>query len=269
MRPWSQPLLWSHPSTGGTSTTWNPADKSANITLSNGNLTATNGASAGDNGVRSVTSKSTGKYYVEFTITGVLSGADTGIGIATGSAPLTIGATSTGGFICYPGTGNIYFNGSFTGVTPGGSTGIGTVWCMAIDLVNSKGWFRINGGNWDGSGTDNPATNTGGINIATLFPTNAAYAFFCANANAAGVTANFGTSAFSFTVPSGFSAWGAADVPAFAVPTAAFPRVACSTLCAFDPSTAISTTVSNGGLTATSVGVITGGNQGVQVYAVE
>ena len=55
----------------------------------------------------------------------------------------------------------------------------------------------------------------------------------------------------------------------FAVPTAAFPRVACSTLCAFDSSTAISTTVSNGGLTATSVGVITSGNQGVQVYAVE
>jgi hypothetical protein len=98
---------------------------------------------------------------------------------------------------------------------------------MAIDLVNSKGWFRINGGNWDGSGTDNPATNTGGINIATLFPTNAAYALFCANNNAAGVAANFGTSAFSFTVPSGFSAWGAADVPAFAVPTAAFPRVQC------------------------------------------
>ena len=208
MRPWSQPLLWPHPSTGGTSTTWNPADKSVNITLSNGNLTATNGATAGDNGVRSVTSKSTGKYYVEFTITGVLGGPDTGIGIATSSAALTIGATSTGGLICYAGTGNIYFNGSFTSISTGGSTGIGTVWCMAIDLANSKGWFRINGGNWNGSGTDNPATNTGGINIATLFPTNAAYAFFCANANAAGVTANFGGTAFSFTVPSGFTAWG-------------------------------------------------------------
>jgi hypothetical protein len=134
---------------------------------------------------------------------------------------------------------------------------------MAIDLVNSKGWFRINGGNWDGSGTDNPATNTGGINIATLFPTNAAYALFCANNNAAGVTANFGTSAFSFTVPSGFSAWGAADVPAFAVPTAAFPRVACAiTPITWDPTTALNTTLSSGNLVATNTGT-TGTNQGV------
>ena len=192
----------------GTSSTWSTSDKSTNITLSNGNLTATNGATS-DNAVRSAASRSTGKYYVEFTVTGALVGADTGLGIATSAAVLTsFGSNATQGVACFAGAGQIWFNGSPTGVSSSGTNIIGTVWSIAVDLVNSKIWFRTNATAWNGSGTDNPATNTGGTNIAALFPTNAAYAIFCSNGSAAGITANFGGSAFSFTPPSGFTAWG-------------------------------------------------------------
>jgi len=44
---------------------------------------------------------------------------------------------------------------------------------------------------------------------------------------------------------------------------------AATTSCAFDPSTALSVSLSNGGLTATSVGIIISGNQGARVYAAE
>lgn len=52
------------PGGGGTGTTWNPLDKNANITLSNGNLTATGAIGGSWRAVRGIASASTGiKYY--------------------------------------------------------------------------------------------------------------------------------------------------------------------------------------------------------------
>lgn len=49
--------------------TWNPSDKSANVTLSNGNLTATQSSSAGTNSmVRGTSGKSTGNLYFEVSL---------------------------------------------------------------------------------------------------------------------------------------------------------------------------------------------------------
>jgi hypothetical protein len=194
-------------------TAWNPADQSANIILSNSNLTATISTGATDNAVRSTKSHATsGKYYAEFTANfGAAPGADTGVGIATSTAVLTsVGATSTNALLCYV-SGNIYFNGSFTFTNVGGGITSGVI-CMAIDLDNKTSWFRLNNGPWNNPNAGaNPATNTGGNSISAVFSgSTAAYAIFTANynANVPAITANFGATAFSFAVPSGFVAWG-------------------------------------------------------------
>jgi phage gp46-like protein len=188
-----------------TASTWSTTDISSGITLSNANLTATSGSTA-DKGVRSTTSRSTGKYYVEFTNTS-WAGADTGAGIATSSATLAaIGLAGAGGFVTFT-SGAIYFNGSNTGINTGFSNSATTV-CMAVDLGNMRGWFRTANNNWNNSGTANPATNTGGIDISALFATNPAFLLFCSNGSGANATINLGGSAFTYTAPAGFTAWG-------------------------------------------------------------
>jgi hypothetical protein len=213
MQPWSQPLLWQGGAVAGPGTcTWNPADASANIILSNLNLTATISSGATDNAVRSIPFHATsGKYYAEFTANfGAAPGSDTGVGIATSTAVLTsVGATSTNALLCYV-SGNIYFNGSFTFTNVGGGITSGVI-CMAIDLDNKTSWFRLNNGPWNNPNAGaNPATNTGGNSISAVFSgSTSAYAIFTANynSNAPIITANFGSSAFSFLMPAGFAKW--------------------------------------------------------------
>jgi hypothetical protein len=83
----------------------------------------------------------------------------------------------------------------------------GTVGGIAVDLDNRKIWFRkAPAGNWNNSGTADPATNAGGVTIpaGTMVP------FVTFGAAAAGFvwTANFGASTFTGAVPSGFtSGW--------------------------------------------------------------
>ncbi|HXI76319.1 MAG TPA: hypothetical protein VNH21_04250, partial [Steroidobacteraceae bacterium] len=79
--------------------------------------------------------------------------------------------------------------------------------CFAVDLVNSRIWVRRDSDNWNNSGTADPSTNTGGINISALFPTNNAFAVASFQGTTQQATINFGASAFSFTVPGGFSRW--------------------------------------------------------------
>jgi hypothetical protein len=186
-------------------TTWSASDKSANIVLSNANLTVTNSTGA-DGGVRASASFS-GKVYFEYTATN-LTGGNTGVGIATTAANLTvIGAVGVGGVMTYA-SGNTYFNGASVGSI--GSPG-NTV-CVAIDIPNGLYWARgcPSGiaGNWNNSGTANPATGAGGFNISGLFPTNAVFACTASNSTSSNITANFGATAFAQAVPAGFSAAG-------------------------------------------------------------
>ncbi len=188
--------------------TWNPADKSANITLSGGNLIA-QATNTTDGAVRGTVSRNAGKLLVEYIFPSAL-GTDTGAGIANSSAVLgSVGVNATNAFILFS-SGNIWFNGSFTGISSTltiGSAGN----CMAIDFGNSRGWFRSGTGNWNGSGTPNPSTNTSGINISTLFPSTAAFPVTSSNVASNPITINVGASAFSSctgATVSGFSAWG-------------------------------------------------------------
>jgi hypothetical protein len=206
------PLLGAGPGTGGvavTYTTLNPSDKASNVTLSNGNLTTTFGT-ASDGAVRSVSSKTSGKYYVEFTPGATWSGADCGFGIALASANITsMGSTVANCAFVYAGTNPpVWYNTVFTGVNLQ-SSGLGTLVRMAVDLDNKKLWFNnpSNGTRWNSSGTDDPATNTGGVDISALFPGAGAFVAICANQSGASATVNFGSSAFAQSVPSGFTGW--------------------------------------------------------------
>jgi len=162
--------------------------------------------------VRSFNSFSSGKHYFEITIGATYTGGDTGPGICTSAANInTVGVNATQGFIVYP-SGNIYYNGSVQGIATG-AIATNDVLQFAVDLTNKRIWVRINRGgtlfNWNGTVGADPATNTSGFDISSLFTSNAAYPFqaFGPSASGSTSTANFGGSAFASSPPSGFTDW--------------------------------------------------------------
>jgi hypothetical protein len=183
-------------------TNWNPGDKSSSITLSNSNLTAT--GTAGFAGVRAVSGHSSGKYYFELTVT-TWANASTAVGIALSTANLgNFPIGSVGSAIVYN-SGIVWVNNVNMGNSPMGNFPNGSIIGIAADFTASLIWFRVApAGNWNGSATANPATGTGGISIASISGT--LYPLFAPNAAGDAATANFGMSAFSGAVPSGFTA---------------------------------------------------------------
>jgi hypothetical protein len=187
---------------------WNPSDKTANVTLSNADKTATANA-GGHGGVRGAILKTTGKWYFEQTV-GPVAGADTGAGLANASAVLAnIGDVAAGAFIQFK-SGNVYLNGA-GGIFAGGNMGGGGVQMVAYDAGNHRAWmrFELAGGGltaWNGNPSADPATNVGGIDMTSI-DTTGLMPCWCCGASADAVTANFGTSAFTHAMPSGFSAW--------------------------------------------------------------
>lgn len=102
------------PSSGGTvewgaGTTWNPSDKSENITLSGGNLIATAPSVAGS--VRSTTSKSSGKSAFEVVMTSLTGACSFGVATSLSSLSKAIGFTAES-IGWYSATGDIRFNSS-------------------------------------------------------------------------------------------------------------------------------------------------------------
>jgi hypothetical protein len=200
--------VWGKAAAGGGASfvTWDAATI-ANVTLSGGNLVVTNtGGSSGDQGARVAAGKTTGKHYFEITYTSYGGGGNTGVGIATPASTYTaMGSNATTGCEVFS-SGNIYSNGGSTGQSLGTQV-TGVIMGVAVDLDNRKIWFRnAPSGNWNdwtsGGATYNPATNVGGISIpsGTMAP-------ICTfNAGGSVFTANFGASAFTGAVPSGFTA---------------------------------------------------------------
>jgi hypothetical protein len=180
--------------------TWNPSDL-AGATLSNGNLTVSTTASGG---VRSADRVTSGNYYWEVTVTtGIASGT---FGIGTAATALS-GATNqaTTATVSSTSGGIVVAGVSQTGL---GAITNGSTICIALTLGwPSLIWFR-NGaaGNWNGSSTANPATGVGGYSLSAFTGTGiGTYAFLQYNGSSAAFTANFGGSAFTGAVPSGFT----------------------------------------------------------------
>jgi hypothetical protein len=186
--------------------TWNPADL-LNITLSGtNNLTATTGAATG--AVRTTAGQTSGKYYFEYSCTNWTTSI--GVGVANPNAALgTVGASPFNAAFVQGGNGNVWINGVNQTTANLGVRANGDVIAVAVDLTNSLIWFRVApSGNWNASGTANPATGVGGLSIvsiqSSLLPL---FGLFANAASTAGLnaTANFGGSAFSGAVPAGFT----------------------------------------------------------------
>lgn len=183
----------------------------SNVTLSNGNLTVTHSNTTANAGARSTALKSSGKFYFEVTATD-LDGAFDAIGILTAAGTLTNLVTNgTNCGVVYRASGAIWGNGASSSMAIG-AIADGDIIGVAVDLDNERIWFRkAPSGNWNGSGTADPATNTSGANISSFSGTTMGPAVgFGGTGTAAGdnFTGNFGASAFTGSVPSGFtSGW--------------------------------------------------------------
>ena len=73
---------------------------------------------------------------------------------------------------------------------------------VAVSVINSKIWIRVNGGNWNNSPTDNPATGTGGQTI--LGGLTSFYPVLCPSYEGTMTILNNAT----YGVPSGFTLLG-------------------------------------------------------------
>jgi hypothetical protein len=182
--------------TAPTFTTWNPADL-LNVTLSNANLTAT--CTPGTPGVRSVASHSSGKYYFEYTYTTVNTNSFD-VGVAPASYSFSSGSFANIAVVTRLGA--VLINNANQGVSFSAFVN-GNIVGVAIDLTAQLIWFRLApSGNWNTSGTANPATGTGGFSISALSGT---LFGLLIGGNGDVCTANFGASGFTGSVPSGFT----------------------------------------------------------------
>jgi hypothetical protein len=156
---------------------WSNAWKDALLDLSNSDLTLT-GNTAPDfswgylNSFQSVSGG--GKYYFEMTLNATFPNCYFGasylnadpVDFSNAGYPL-LGGTVDGVYIQLNADGNVYSNGGSIGLNGPSPVG-GDVIMMAFDLAAKKLWFGKNG-TWSYSG--DPATNTGGVSIATQLTT--------------------------------------------------------------------------------------------------
>ena len=85
----------------------------------------------------------------------------------------------------------------------------GDVLCIAVDMDNRKVWARQNNGTWNAvsGGTNDPATNVGGLSLPASLQGAYLYPTVSVQANTDISTARFNASSFGYTIPSGFQPW--------------------------------------------------------------
>jgi hypothetical protein len=186
-------------------TTWNPSDKSGDINLTNGDLTATRavatlGAYVSARGTRS---RSAGKFYFESTQEG---DGQVAIGLANSSFSINGAVLGTSNSIAYWGhSGDLRISNTevlYAQILTDGDTAR-----VAVDFTNHRIWVSKVGDDWNGSPTANPSTNTGGADFTTGM-TGAALNACCFNVPGQGHTINTGRAPFLGAVPTGFRPWG-------------------------------------------------------------
>lgn len=190
-------------------TTWNPSDKDAGMTLSNGNLTTTRGIGGSSfRSVRATDSQSSGKWYYEVQLDGTFNAAT-----QSGEVGVSDSVTSLGGDAGQSSTAWVitteqakYHGGSY--VVIGSNCSSNDILQVAWDAGAGKIWFGVNN-SWLASGNPSAGTNPVFTSVTgTLFP------ICCASTNAVTMafTARFGSgSAVTYTPPTGFTEWGGAN----------------------------------------------------------
>ena len=185
-----------------TPATWNPADKAAGITLSGGDLIATGGTNI--QLARATRSLPTGKAYWEVTVFTNSTGASviSGAGIVDGAVATSVQIGGAGANLgMYANTQTLYYNNAV--VLDFANIASNThIYQFAHDSATGEVWVGRVGTGWFNSG--DPAAGTGEVytlGAGTWYPG-------CTpNGASRTCTANFGASAFSGSVPSGFTAY--------------------------------------------------------------
>jgi len=171
--------------------TWNPADKSTNITLSISNTKAESTSAASDYQVRSTISKNSGKHYWEITFVRVVNSDPNFVigGISQGSESVNNYTGFTAG-ACITTNGQYYVNGG--SFSPGwGAWTDGDVAGFALDLTGGSESLKIYRNN----------TLLGSITISagTYFAGTGTYQTLGYS------IANFGATAMAYTAPAGYN----------------------------------------------------------------
>ena len=178
-------------------TTWNAADK-VGVALSGSDLIATDTGNASGDGVRSTTSKNSGKVAFSASLTG-FDVNEAGVGISLSGASYTGGDASSFSLLYVAGLGYGVVNNAslaqgWDSSSPAPTGGANSV----LTLLDSTGklYFQCNGNNLFGA---DPAAGTGGLTIGT----GAYFATAGFNTSGAFATADFTPG----SLPSGFSDW--------------------------------------------------------------
>jgi hypothetical protein len=200
----------------GVATTLDPSKTNAHVILSGGNLIALADSSGTIGNSLSINGHSTGKFYAEATITTIAVGGyfmALGFGIATSysdTAGIGNNGTDNAGWWVDASDSNFYQNGNVGTTTNMANVAAGDIVGIAVDLTNKKIWFRDNNQNsneWDASGTANPATNTGGIDISPSLSGSPTEYFAVLVTSSNKIAMNFGNTSYNAAAPAGFSNW--------------------------------------------------------------
>jgi hypothetical protein len=176
--------------------------QNVNITLSGSDLTVTRSGAA-PTSARSKDAKGAGKYYLEF-VPNLWAGSGDCVGFANAlTTTADIVTLGTNGAYLYRSGGEIWVNGAASG-TSLGTVATGERIDAAIDITQRLVWFRKAGGNWNNSGSANPASGVGGISFNERGMTPCVGLGGSGSLTTHNVTANFGNSAFIGVVPDGF-----------------------------------------------------------------
>ncbi len=183
--------------------TWNPSDSAPGVVFTNGNLTLTVAGGTFESTRATLNFNSPLKMYMEHSFT---VSANCLVGVGSNAAGLNGQFTGQGTpSIGYqPSTGHVFQNSATVASLP--TAAIGDVICQAWipDLAISTFFIRINNGNWNGSPSANPATNTGGIAMGGIGGVGGGPYPMASGVTGSVLTSNFGATAFSQAIPAGF-----------------------------------------------------------------
>jgi hypothetical protein len=188
--------------------TWDPLS-TVNVTLSNGNITATPSALAtAFAAVSTLDFKRSGRWYFEVTLNTAGANGDAIGLVALGGGVSDPAAIPPSNCALVQAVGAIYAEHNDPSISIG-SRSSGDVIRVAVDLDSWAVWFAVApSGNWNNSGSADPATGIGALLINGYADT--LVGPFCAFNAASGTgvwTLNAGQSAFIGTLPSGYAAW--------------------------------------------------------------
>jgi len=187
---------------------WNVSDKHSDISLSNGDLTASNTVT-GNHAVRADVWFSTGKYYWEVRVDASGPTPQMNIGVATVNSELNVRlGTGYKDFAIFAYKGRKVNDG--TEELYSDSYGVGDVVGVAVDFDAGKIWFSINGV-WGNGG--NPAAGTGAAfsNLNTPVSGISYFPAWSGYDDEDVVTGQFDSADWTYAAPSGF---GEATAPA-------------------------------------------------------